>query len=110
MDPSQAADSDPESWDEQPERDGGEDKYLAQRPPHHGTSSKGYQCSKFREFITRGNVIDLAVAVVIGGAFTALVTVFTRSLIQPLINLALGGGVDGGKVVINGQVLISARL
>ena len=58
----------------------------------------------FREFITRGNVIDLAVAVVIGGAFTALVTVFTRSLIQPLINLALGGGVDGGKVVINGQV------
>lgn len=36
LDPSQAADSDPESWDEQPERDGGEDKYLAQRPPHHG--------------------------------------------------------------------------
>lgn len=58
----------------------------------------------FREFITRGNVIDLAVAVVIGGAFTALVAVFTRSLIQPLINLAMGGGVDGGKVVINGQV------
>ena len=51
----------------------------------------------FRDFITRGNVIDLAVAVVIGGAFTALVAVFTRSLIQPMINLAMGGGVDGGK-------------
>lgn len=58
----------------------------------------------FRDFITRGNVIDLAVAVVIGGAFTALVAVFTRSLIQPMINLAMGGGVDGGKVIVNGQV------
>jgi large conductance mechanosensitive channel len=58
----------------------------------------------FRDFIMRGNVIDLAVAVVIGAAFTALVAAFTDNLIQPLINLALGGGVDGGKVLINGQV------
>lgn len=58
----------------------------------------------FRDFIVRGNVIDLAVAFVIGAAFTALVTSFTSSLIQPLINLALGGGVDGGKIVVSGQV------
>ncbi len=58
----------------------------------------------FRDFIMRGNVIDLAVAVVIGAAFTALVTSFTSSLIQPIINLALGGGVDGGKLVVNDQV------
>lgn len=45
----------------------------------------------FRDFIMRGNVIDLSVAVVIGAAFTALVAAFTTNLIQPLVNLALGG-------------------
>lgn len=39
----------------------------------------------FKEFISRGNVIDLATAVVIGTAFTALVTAFTESVVQPLI-------------------------
>ncbi|MAP64764.1 MAG: large conductance mechanosensitive channel protein MscL [Microbacterium sp.] len=41
----------------------------------------------FKEFILRGNVIDLAVAVVIGAAFTAIVTVLVESLINPLISL-----------------------
>lgn len=45
---------------------------------------------EFKEFIMRGNVIDLAVAVVIGGAFTAIVTAFSDNLINPLI-AALGG-------------------
>ena len=58
----------------------------------------------FREFIMRGNVIDLAVAVVIGAAFTGLVNAFTTGLIQPIVNLALGGGVNGGKLEINGQI------
>lgn len=40
----------------------------------------------FKDFIMRGNVIDLAVGVIIGGAFTAIVTALTDSLIQPLIN------------------------
>jgi large conductance mechanosensitive channel len=40
----------------------------------------------FKNFLLRGNVIDLAVAVVIGTAFTAIVTAFTSSIIQPLIN------------------------
>ena len=39
----------------------------------------------FKEFISRGNVIDLATAVIIGTAFTALVTAFTTSVVQPLI-------------------------
>ena len=39
----------------------------------------------FKEFISRGNIIDLATAVVIGTAFTALVTAFTTSVVQPLI-------------------------
>lgn len=57
----------------------------------------------FKDFLLRGNVVDLAVAVVIGVAFGALVAAFTGALIQPLINLALGGGVDGGKVIVDGQ-------
>ncbi len=59
----------------------------------------------FREFITRGNVVDLAVAVVIGAAFTALVDAFTKAFIKPIIGLVLGGGVNAGQVTINGQVL-----
>jgi large conductance mechanosensitive channel len=55
--------------------------------PYHGAVLKG-----FRDFILRGNVVELAVAVVIGGAFTALVTVFGTALINPLI--AVFGGPD----------------
>lgn len=44
----------------------------------------------FRNFIMRGNVIDLAVGVVIGSAFTAIVTAFTDNLLEPLI-AAIGG-------------------
>lgn len=44
----------------------------------------------FKDFLLRGNVVDLAVAVVIGAAFTTVVTAFTTGLIKPLIN-AIGG-------------------
>lgn len=57
----------------------------------------------FKEFAYRGNVIDLAVAVVAGAAVTTLVGDFTAAMISPLIGLALGGGVDVGVLVINGQ-------
>jgi large conductance mechanosensitive channel len=57
----------------------------------------------FKDFLLRGNVIDLAVAVVIGTAFTALVTAFTTSFLTPLIALIGGGGKSGGEVVINDQ-------
>ncbi|MFG6443884.1 large conductance mechanosensitive channel protein MscL [Microbacterium sp. P06] len=46
----------------------------------------------FKEFILRGNVIDLAVAVVIGAAFTAIVNVIVSSLINPLIALVFNAG------------------
>ncbi|GGM61006.1 large-conductance mechanosensitive channel [Micromonospora sonchi] len=41
----------------------------------------------FKDFIMRGNVVDLAVGIVIGAAFTGLVTAFTSSFLQPIINL-----------------------
>jgi large conductance mechanosensitive channel len=44
----------------------------------------------FREFVLRGNVIDLAVAVVIGAAFGAVVTAFVRDLITPAIAAVVG--------------------
>jgi len=58
----------------------------------------------FKDFLLRGNVVDLAVAVVIGTAFTLLVSSFTDSFLQPLIGLVGGGGVDGGSFTVNGQV------
>lgn len=46
----------------------------------------------FRAFLLRGNVVDLAVAVVIGAAFTGVIDGFTAAFIDPLIALVLGGG------------------
>jgi len=59
----------------------------------------------FKDFVMRGNVIDLAVAVVVGAAFAALIGAFTEAFINPLVGLALGGGVDAGQWEINGQVI-----
>ncbi|MEU4740954.1 large-conductance mechanosensitive channel protein MscL [Actinosynnema sp. NPDC023658] len=49
----------------------------------------------FKDFLMRGNVIDLAVAVVIGAAFNAIVTAFTSHLINPIIALFGGSNVEG---------------
>ncbi len=46
---------------------------------------------EFREFAMRGNVLDLAVAVIIGGAFGAIITSLVNDILMPLIGLALGG-------------------
>jgi large conductance mechanosensitive channel len=46
---------------------------------------------EFREFIMRGNVLDLAVAVIIGGAFGAIVTSLVDDIIMPLVGILLGG-------------------
>ncbi len=46
---------------------------------------------EFRDFIMKGNVLELAVAVIIAGAFGAIVTSFTNDVIMPPIGLAMGG-------------------
>ena len=46
---------------------------------------------EFREFAIRGNVVDLAVAVIIGGAFGKIVTSLVDDIIMPLIGLLIGG-------------------
>jgi large conductance mechanosensitive channel len=57
----------------------------------------------FKDFLLRGNIVDLAVAVVIGTAFTALVAAFTQSFIDPLLGLVGGGGPTGMSVEVDGQ-------
>jgi len=49
--------------------------------------------SGFREFIAKGNVLDLAVAVIIGAAFAKIVTSLTEDIIMPIIG-AIFGGID----------------
>jgi len=46
---------------------------------------------EFKDFITRGNVLDMAVGVIVGGAFTAIITALTSQILQPLINWLLAG-------------------
>lgn len=57
--------------------------------------------SEFKEFIARGNVVDLAVGVVMGGAFGAIVTKFVDNLIMPVVGLLTGGvDLEGMKIVL----------
>lgn len=49
---------------------------------------------EFKEFISRGNVMDMAVGVIIGGAFTGIVTSLTSDVLQPIIHIATGGGTE----------------
>ncbi len=50
---------------------------------------------EFKEFITRGNVLDMAVGIIIGGAFTAIITALVNNILTPLLQLIPGMGDDG---------------
>ncbi len=52
--------------------------------------SKGF-IHEFREFIARGNVLDLAVGVIIGGAFSTITSSLTADVIMPIVSIFLGG-------------------
>src|SRR3546814_6514377 len=60
--------------------------------------------SEFKEFIARGNVLDLAVAVVIGAAFGKIVTALVDGIIMPVVGMAMGGA-DFSQlfVALNGE-------
>ena len=61
--------------------------------------------SEFKEFIMRGNVMDMAVGVIIGTAFAGLVTALTDDFINPLINGIGGAEVGGTFKIYGGQVI-----
>lgn len=71
----------------------------------------GKMIREFTDFIARGNVMDLAVGIIIGAAFTAIVTSLVSDLINPIIGLILGG-VDFSNmyVVLKGEVPVGAGL
>lgn len=58
--------------------------------------------NEFKEFISKGNVLDLAVGVIIGGAFSSIVTSLTDNIIKPLIN-CIGGAEIQGKIHLLGD-------
>jgi large conductance mechanosensitive channel len=62
---------------------------------------------EFKEFLLRGNLLDLAVAVVIGASFTAVVAAMTKDIITPLIKAIFGGSTqfDSLHVTLHGSVL-----
>ena len=62
---------------------------------------------EFGEFIRRGNVMDLAVGVIIGGAFTTVVSALVNNVIQPLISFLTGGStsVSGLAISLNGNII-----
>ncbi len=67
--------------------------------------------SEFKDFIAKGNVMDMAVGIIIGAAFTAIVTSLVGDLINPIIGLFMGG-VDftNQYVVLSGDVAEGASL
>ncbi len=58
---------------------------------------KGF-ISEFKKFITRGNVMDMAVGVIVGGAFTAIVTSLNQDILTPI--LGIFGGTDFSNLVV----------
>ena len=69
-----------------------------------GKKGKGLM-GEFKEFVLRGNVMDMAVGVIIGGAFSGIVTALTDDFINPLINGIGGANVGGTIKIYGGQVL-----
>ncbi len=56
--------------------------------------------TEFKDFIAKGNVMDMAVGIIIGAAFTAIVTSLVKDLINPIISLFMGG-IDFGSMFVN---------
>ena len=56
---------------------------------------------EFKEFISKGNVMDMAVGIIIGGAFTAIVTALVESILMPII-----GAISGGKSVADMSIMV----
>ena len=68
--------------------------------------------SEFKEFALKGNVVDLAVGVIIGGAFGKIVDSAVKDLIMPIANLVTGGQIDYANkyLVLSGNVPAGASL
>ncbi len=65
-------------------------------------AKEGGLVDQFKKFINRGNVIDLSVAVIIGGAFQAIVNAMVNGILMPIISWAIpSGGINGIVTILN---------
>lgn len=70
---------------------------------------------EFRSFVAKGNVVDLAVGIIIGGAFTGIVNSLVKDIVMPLVGAITGGGFDFSDYflplssAITAQTLAQAR-
>lgn len=62
---------------------------------------------EFKAFISRGNVIDMAVGIIIGGAFTAIVSSLVEDIINPIIGLFGGMNFDRYKITLMGEATLN---
>ncbi|MBK8094052.1 MAG: large conductance mechanosensitive channel protein MscL [Verrucomicrobiaceae bacterium] len=60
--------------------------------------------NEFKNFILKGNVVDLATGVIIGAAFGGIVTAFTKGIVEPLLALVGGGGTPDLKIALSEAV------
>ena len=60
---------------------------------------------EFKKFISRGNVFDLAIAVVMGGAFSDIVTSLVNNIIMPLVGILVGQTFSNLSIELNGSVI-----
>lgn len=74
-----------------------------------GEKTKGI-IKEFKEFISKGNVLDMAVGLIVGSAFTAIVTSLVNDIFTPLIGLIIGGVNFAGINVTLGDATISIGL
>lgn len=64
---------------------------------------------EFKAFITRGNVLDMAVGIIIGGAFTAIITAIVGNILTPLINWIPGSDGTGALQVVLREAVLDAE-
>lgn len=66
--------------------------------------------SDFKAFITKGNILDMAIGVIIGGAFNTIVTTLNKQVLMPVVNLALSyiGGGNGLYTIMPNSTLATA--
>ncbi|MBQ0078688.1 MAG: large conductance mechanosensitive channel protein MscL [Eubacterium sp.] len=62
--------------------------------------------NEFKEFAMRGNVLDMAIGIIIGGAFTAIVTALVDNIISPLIGMLIAVDFNHLAVTVNGVELL----
>lgn len=82
-----------------------ENKNIEKKLEKAKTKGKGF-IKEFKEFVLRGNVMDMAVGVIIGSAFSGIVTALTNDFINPLINCIGGADIEGKIHLVGDQYIL----